>query len=85
MHLEKISINNFKAVKAVDIEFTPGVNLLIGDNGAGKTSILEAIAVALAGILKGVNGVPTKNILQSDIHFSMKKGFSFSGKALRFC
>ena len=71
MHLEKISINNFKAVKAVDIEFTPGVNLLIGDNGAGKTSILEAIAVALAGILKGVNGVPTKNILQSDIHFSM--------------
>ncbi len=33
MYLERISINNFKAVKSMEIEFTPGVNLLIGDNG----------------------------------------------------
>lgn len=71
MYLEQISITNFKAVKAVKLKFTPGVNLLIGDNGSGKTSILEAIAVALSGTLKGIPGVPTKNILQNDIHFSV--------------
>ena len=69
MYLERISINNFKAVKSMEIEFTPGVNLLIGDNGVGKTSVLEAIAVVRSGMLKGMNGVPTKNILQNDIHF----------------
>lgn len=73
MYLERISINNFKAVKSMEIEFTPGVNLLIGDNGVGKTSILEAIAVVLSGMLKGMNGVPTKNILQNDIHFVLEE------------
>ena len=57
----------------MELEFTSGVNLLIGDNGVGKTSILEATAVILSGILKGVNGVPTKNILQSEIHFSVNE------------
>lgn len=73
MYLERISINNFKAVKSMEIEFTPGVNLLIGDNGVGKTSVLEAIAVVLSGMLKGMNGVPTKNILQNDIHFVLEE------------
>lgn len=73
MYLEHISIKNFKAVKYMELEFTSGVNLLIGDNGVGKTSILEATAVILSGILKGVNGVPTKNILQSEIHFSVNE------------
>ncbi len=71
MYIEKICIKNFKAVKNMELEFTPGVNLLIGDNGVGKTSILEAIAVALSGMLKGINGVPVKNILQDDIFFTM--------------
>ncbi len=71
MYLEKVSIRNFKAVKDMELEFMPGVNLLIGDNGVGKTSVLEAIAVALSGALKGINGVPTKNILQDDIRFSL--------------
>lgn len=80
MYLERISINNFKAVKSMEIEFTPGVNLLIGDNGVGKTSVLEAIAVVLSGMLKGMNGVPTKNILQNDIHFVLEeKGDASSG------
>lgn len=42
-----------------------GVNLLIGDNGVGKTSVLDAIA--LGGYLNGVNGVYAKSILSSDI------------------
>ena len=71
MNLEHISIKNFKGVENMELDFTPGVNLLIGDNGVGKTSVLEAIAVVLAGMLKGLKGVPTKNILQSDIRFTI--------------
>lgn len=73
MYLKKINIKNFKAITNMEIDFTEGVNLLIGDNGVGKSSILEAIAVALFGMLKGIRGVPTKNILQDDIHFTIEE------------
>ena len=71
MILKSVSIKNFKGVKDMEFEFTSGVNLLIGDNGVGKTSVLEAISVALSGMLKGISGVATKNILQSDIRFTV--------------
>ena len=60
MNLTHVSIKNFKGVKNMELDFAPGVNLLIGDNGVGKTSVLEAIAVGLAGMLKGIPGVPVK-------------------------
>ena len=66
MFLKKVIIRNFRAISDVEIEFTPGANLLIGDNGVGKSSVLEAIAVVLFGILRGVKGVPVKNILQDE-------------------
>lgn len=73
MYLEKVRIKNFKAIKEIQLEFQPGVNLLIGDNGVGKTSILEAISVGLAGFLSGIKNVNTKNILQEDIRFHISK------------
>ena len=71
MYIEKVEICNFKAIEYMTIEFQQGTNLLIGDNGAGKTSILEALTVALNGILTGVSGVPVRNIRQEDIRFSL--------------
>ena len=40
---------------------------MIGDNGAGKTSVLEGIAVALGGLFVNVAGVKTKNITKEDV------------------
>lgn len=50
MHIEKLEITNFKAFEHLEITLNPHFNLLVGKNGTGKTSILEATAVAL-GIL----------------------------------
>ena len=44
MMLRRIHIENFRAYKQFDCEFAEGVNLVIGDNGTGKTSLLAAIA-----------------------------------------
>ena len=60
MYLEKIQIENYKAIEKLDIDLKSGVNLLIGDNGAGKTSVLEGIAVALGGLFVNVADVSTK-------------------------
>lgn len=67
MYIEKIGIENFKAISTMELKFKPGVNLLIGDNGVGKTSILDAIVIALGGYLNGVNGVSAKNIPLADV------------------
>ena len=67
MYIKRIDIENFKAISKLSIQLKPGVNILIGDNGVGKTSILDAIVVALGGYMNGVNGVSTKNILMSDV------------------
>ena len=61
MYIEKVEICNFKAIEYMTIEFQQGTNLLIGDNGAGKTSILEALTVALNGILTGVRRIYYRN------------------------
>lgn len=66
MYLSKIHIENFKGIKSADFDFDRSVNIIIGNNGAGKTSVLEAIAVALGGFLSGIDGVNT-------IHFSREE------------
>lgn len=54
MHIERINIYNYKCYKGeFSIEFNEGVNILVGDNGAGKSTILEAMHLALTGVLHG--------------------------------
>lgn len=43
MHIEDISIVNFKNINEVKAEFSPKLNCFIGKNGAGKTNMLDAI------------------------------------------
>ncbi|MDJ1179161.1 SMC family ATPase [Roseofilum sp. BLCC_M91] len=44
MEILSISLKNFKSHADLYLEFEPGSNAICGENGAGKTSILEAIA-----------------------------------------
>ena len=43
MHLTRLHIHNFRCLAAVDIEPAAGLNLIVGDNASGKSSLLEAI------------------------------------------
>jgi exonuclease SbcC len=47
--LKQVTARNWRAFDAVDVELRPGLNVLLGPNGVGKTSLLEATAFALAG------------------------------------
>ncbi|ASJ02691.1 chromosome segregation protein [Thermococcus profundus] len=47
MRIRRLKIRNFRAHEKSEVEFNDGINLLIGQNGAGKSSILEAIFAAL--------------------------------------
>ncbi len=43
MYLKQLSLQNFRDLNIPQIELSPGINFFSGDNGAGKTSFLEAI------------------------------------------
>ncbi len=43
MHLEHISLLHFKNIEHTQLDFAAGINGLVGDNGAGKSNILDAI------------------------------------------
>lgn len=43
MALSRLIINHFRNLTAVDLELSCGFNFLVGENGSGKTSLLEAI------------------------------------------
>ncbi|EKL9831125.1 DNA replication/repair protein RecF [Vibrio alginolyticus] len=43
MPLSRLIIQQFRNIKACDIELSAGFNFLIGPNGSGKTSVLEAV------------------------------------------
>jgi len=43
MFLQKLTLTNFKNCTETDLEFSDKINCFVGDNGAGKTNILDAI------------------------------------------
>src|SRR2546423_601104 len=54
-YVARLSLRDFRCFASLDVELTPGVTVLVGANGAGKTSALEAISwVARAGSFRGV-------------------------------
>ena len=49
MHLNRLFIRNFKKYRMAEIEFQDGLTGIVGGNGTGKSTIVEAVAWALYG------------------------------------
>lgn len=54
MAISRVKIDNFKCFKSsFDIKLKPGLNIIVGSNSSGKSTILQAIHVALTGLYEG--------------------------------
>jgi len=49
MPLKRLQLINFRCFQEKSLEFSSGTNLILGSNGSGKTSILEAFNILLKG------------------------------------
>lgn len=49
VHLVRLSLTNFRNYATLALEFAPGMVVLTGDNGAGKTNLLEAVSLLTPG------------------------------------
>lgn len=69
MKLKKIRIINYRCFKDADIDFDEHTTLIVGKNGAGKTAILDAVAVAVSTFLLGINGGVSRSISKDDARY----------------
>ena len=49
MYCKKIKVENFRNIEKAELDFSDGVNILVGENAQGKTNLLEAIFYASVG------------------------------------
>ena len=49
MRLNELKLHNFRNYESLELDFAPGVNLIVGNNAQGKTNLLEAICYAGSG------------------------------------
>lgn len=74
MKLKKLELHNFRCFEDTEIEFNDNLNVIVGANGAGKTTILEAAVIAVGTILYSIDGITNPGIKKNDAHnkyFSM--------------
>ncbi len=55
MRIDQLSLQNFRCFEKLSLELHPQVTLLVGTNGAGKTAVLDALAIAAGAWLGGTS------------------------------
>lgn len=73
MYLKKLALHNFRCFEDVEINFHKNLTLIVGANGAGKTSIMEGAAIAMSSLFVKMDGLSGRTIDKSQAHL---KAFS---------
>ncbi len=68
MYLKKICLENFKCFEKLNMEFHKNLTVVIGANGAGKTSLLEAVAIAVSTMFTPMDGPKGIGIDKTQAH-----------------
>ena len=68
MILKKISILNYKNLEQVDLAFSPNMNCFIGQNGMGKTNLLDAVYY-LSFCKSATNPIDSQNMMHNQDFF----------------
>jgi DNA replication and repair protein RecF len=78
MYLKKLSLTNFKNYDQAELEFSPKINCFVGNNGVGKTNILDAIHY-LSLTKSFFNNLDSANIKHKEDYFLIQGTFFRDG------
>ncbi|GHT53213.1 DNA replication and repair protein RecF [Bacteroidia bacterium] len=73
MIIEKLSILNFKNIEEAELTFSFKINCLLGDNGMGKTNLLDALYYL--SFTKNYTNLPDSQLIRHDCDFAVLQGF----------
>lgn len=66
MKLRNLTLESFRGFESLLLDFEPHVTVLVGINGSGKSTILDALAVALSQLTTGIRTSPGRGRRFSD-------------------
>jgi predicted ATP-binding protein involved in virulence len=71
MRVEEVSIENFRGIRAMKMPLDPRVNLFVGVNGSGKSTVLDCVAILLARFVEELQSAKPserqRHFLEADI------------------
>jgi len=67
MRIDRLRLWNFKGFAERELTFHPQFNLIVGENGTGKTSLLEALSIAVGSWFLGMRGYDSRHIRPADV------------------
>ena len=76
MNLTEIKLRDFRNYRDLQLEFDPGVNLIVGDNAQGKTNLLEAVSYLGCG--KSFRTQKSNELVRLGADFADLEGSVFS-------
>lgn len=71
-YLEELKLNNFRCYSNYKNIFSPAINIIIGDNAVGKTSIIESVHAL--GVSKSHKAISDLEMIKYDADFCFVKG-----------
>ena len=83
MRIDSLLLENFKGFRSRELAFHPQFNLVVGENATGKTSLLDALAVAVGSWFLGISGVDTRQIHPHEVRlqaFTSEAGTNWEGQ-----
>lgn len=91
MRIKHLVIKNFRAIEHLELHCADGMNVFIGDNGTGKSTVLEAVAILyswLPALVKSPNGkgraVAEKDIKQGAGYCYLEIGVEYNGNRVEW-
>ncbi len=82
MIVTRLMLAHMRAIKTAEFRFRPGVNLIVGVNGVGKTSVLDALRVCLSRVLPAIT--PSRAKAMSFEIGDIRVGFPFLDSTMHF-
>jgi len=62
MHIKHITVKNFRCFEHLEFDLNPDINIFVGNNGSGKSAVLDAIAAAMYPYVAQIQEIAGKKL-----------------------
>ncbi|MCP4113551.1 MAG: AAA family ATPase, partial [Desulfobacteraceae bacterium] len=76
MKIKRLELQNFRSASKIAFDFTSQLNLFVGVNGSGKSTVLDALSICLSWLVKRIE---QENVWGSDIPVSSLRNNQIQG------
>lgn len=75
MRIDKLCLQNFRNFKKLELSLNPKMNIIVGNNGSGKTALLLGALTGASAFFLGIDGVSARSIQSEDVrHLTVENG-----------